>query len=290
MLFRSVTDMNGLKLPLNDIGNVVAGARFGLTTTQQYGTGLLLMTDAGWDVLLQGDSPRIGQAANAFNMAHREPGGICGPYAWCHDGDGRIVKIDPNGDIYSVDAQMRYKMLSQNLQKVLQSGTDRSAWVLTYDALHGLITAFCGDAGNYVYDTKNKTWTEHGILFAPTCWCWKPNSDGGNALIGGNDGAVYRLYDPDAATATVEYTSPLYTRTNVNGLMSTNQAQSLTAEFTGTWTWTVYVGGAITWSGTLVSGLPLWLPYASGDSLQWSCEGTGTITMVKLQAIPAGGA
>jgi len=284
-----VTDLNGLKLPVGDIGNIVAMARFGLTTTQQYGSGLLMMTDAGWDCILQGDSPRIGQAENPFNMAHRHPGGICGPYAWCHDGDGRIVKIDPNGDIYAVDSRLQYELLSGPIQKVLQSASSRSSWVLTYDGLNGLITAFCGEAGNYVFDGKSRAITEHGTLFEPTCWAYKPTADGGNAMIGGATGQVYRLYDPDADTETVTYISPLYTRTNAKGLMSENAVQSILAEFTGDWTWTVYAGGSLVWSGQLTSGIPLWLPYASGDSLQWKCVGTGSITMVRLQAVPVGG-
>lgn len=183
---------DGLTLNIGEIGNVRAMAKFGLDLADQYTSSLLLMTADGTDALFQGDTP------DTMNIHRRQPGGIRGAHAWCHDHQGNVVSVDPNGDVMVRDRNLNSRILSGPVQEDLRNA-EAGDWLMARDGLYGRLVLFADKP--YVWDGGGWLNLDAATVGTVTATAMMPSPDGGRAVFGGGGGLVFRLFDPASPKA-----------------------------------------------------------------------------------------
>jgi hypothetical protein len=183
---------DALTVNMGEIGNVLVMAKFGIDLADEYTSSLLLMTADGLDALFQGDAPED------MNIHRQQPGGVCGPHAWCRDKHGNIVSVDPDGDVVVRDRTLASpeKPVSYPIQDDLRNAGGKSAWVMARDGLYNRLVLFA-DVPR-VFDGDGWSTLDPATVGTVTCAATAPTSDGGQAVAGGLLGKVTRLFDPAA--------------------------------------------------------------------------------------------
>lgn len=197
---------DALTINIGEIGNVLAMVKFGIDLADEYTSSLLLMTADGVDALFQGDTP------DTMNIHRQQPGGICGPQAWCHDKHGNVVSVDPDGDVIVRDRGLNTPEhpLSWPIQDDLRNAGGRGAWVMARDGLYNRLVLFADRPR--VFDGDGWSTLDPATVGTVTCGATAPTSDGGQAVVGGLAGSVMRLFDPAADRAAGVYETSEWTR------------------------------------------------------------------------------
>lgn len=222
-----IGDSDGIRIPVD--GNVRGIVPFGVTTSDAYALGTLVMSETD-DYLLTGLTPMT------FSLGFSRPGGLAGPKAWCKDKGGRVIKMDPEGDIVGVWAQQgrfQQTVLSGEIQTDLREEANKSDVVLAYDPYHDKVFVFASKV--YVYDLGSRTWDTVEWTGTVLSGATAPGANGGYAAVGLAAGVVKRVVDPDEDELDATYRTYRFRAPGV----STLHAVGLLTEHTGPVTATV---------------------------------------------------